>query len=118
MNKELFLKISFQHQNFKLYAEIENESWLIILSKGDYCGRLTILHHQTLEQVFVRDPQDDVTGVGHPSQKEVDLGGGDERRQVVLPPQLFHRNKATGQRKASLSHQLTLMKILKLLLNQ
>lgn len=72
---------------------------------------LTILHNQTLEQVFVGDPQDDVTGVWDPSQEEVDLGGGDKRCQVVIPPQMFHRNKATGERKASLSHQLILIKI-------
>lgn len=67
----------------------------------------------------MRDPQDDVTGVRHPSQEEVDLGGGDERHQVVLPPQLFHGNKATEEEKViTLSHQLTLMKIFKLFLNQ
>lgn len=112
MNKELFLKISLQHQNFKLFAEIENESWWTILSKGVtvHVVGLTILHPQALEQVFVGDPQDDVTGVRHPSQEEVDLGWSDKRRQVILPPQLFHSNKATCIGKASLSHQSTLMK--------
>lgn len=45
------------------------------------------------------DPQEDVTGVGHPSQEEVDLGGGDGRRQAILHPQLFHRNKTTEEEK-------------------
>lgn len=44
-------------------------------------------------------PQEDVTGVGHPSQEEVDLGGGDGRRQAILHPQLFHRNKTTEEEK-------------------
>lgn len=42
-------------------------------------------------------PLEDVTGVGHPSQEEVDLGGGDGRRQAILHPQLFHRNKTTEE---------------------
>lgn len=77
-----------------------------ILSKGDNCGETYIhyiLHIQTLEQNEIfgggGDPQEDVTGVGHPSQEEVDLGGGDGRRQAILHPQLFHRNKTTEEEK-------------------
>lgn len=75
-----------------------------ILSKGDNCGETYIhyiLHIQTLEQneIFVGDSQEDVTGVGHPSQEEVDLGEGDGRRQDILHSQLFHRNKTTEEEK-------------------
>lgn len=55
----------------------------------------TSKHWNRMRSLGGGDPQEDVTGVGHPSQEEVDLGGGDGRRQAILHPQLFHRNKTT-----------------------
>lgn len=56
-------------------------------------------HWNRMRSLGGGDPQEDVTGVGHPSQEEVDLGGGDGRRQAILHPQLFHRNKTTEEEK-------------------
>lgn len=108
MNKQCFLKNYVQFQNILSLLHLDECDWKFWVREITVVG-LTILHNQTLEQVFVGDPQDDVTGVWDPSQEEVDLGGGDKRCQVVIPPQMFHRNKATGERKASLSHQLILI---------
>lgn len=57
----------------------------------------TSKHWNRMRSLGGGDPQEDVTGVGHPSQEEVDLGGGDGRRQAILHPQLFHRNKTTEE---------------------
>lgn len=59
----------------------------------------TSKHWNRMRSLGGGDPQEDVTGVGHPSQEEVDLGGGDGRRQAILHPQLFHRNKTTEEEK-------------------
>lgn len=57
----------------------------------------TSKHWNRMRSLGGGGPQEDVTGVGHPSQEEVDLGGGDGRRQAILHPQLFHRNKTTEE---------------------